>query len=117
MPRRAAARRRSCHSGRMKLIVMPSSHHLQLILSSPMKVGRGECGRAQLVEPGILCGAGRKRQALSASSTGKQRLWACLPELSKRSSQSNSNIRPPNPMTTLVATLIRARMCVYVYFR
>lgn len=34
MPRRAAARRRSCHSGRMKLIVMPSSHHLQLILSS-----------------------------------------------------------------------------------
>jgi len=33
MPRRAAARRRSCHSGRMRPIVMPSSHHLQLILS------------------------------------------------------------------------------------
>ena len=60
MPRRAAARRRSCHSGRMRLIVMPSSHHLQLILSGPIAMwGRGECGRAQMVEPGILCGARR----------------------------------------------------------
>jgi hypothetical protein len=30
---------RGCHSGRMMLIVMPSSHHLQLIQSSPIEGG------------------------------------------------------------------------------
>ena len=37
-------------------------------------VGTGECGRAQIVEPGILYGALAKRQALSVPSTGEQRL-------------------------------------------
>lgn len=59
MPRRAAARRRGSRSGRMRPIVLPSSHHLQLILSVPAVPGRGECGRAQSVSQAILCGAWR----------------------------------------------------------
>lgn len=41
---------------------------------------------------------------------------ACSPDLSLLSSQSNSGIPALDPMTTVVATLARARMCAYIYF-
>ena len=68
MPLRAAARKRSCGSGRMRPIVMPSSHHLQLILSVPDGAGPRRMRACAERQPGHLVWCLAKRQALSASS-------------------------------------------------
>ena len=78
MPRRAAARRRSCHSGRMRLIVMPSSHHLQLILSGtiamvgPRRMRACAIGRAGHL---VWCPA---KTASVISSINRQATTLCL---------------------------------------
>jgi hypothetical protein len=77
MPRRAAARRRSCGSGRMRPIVMPSSHHPQLILSGPNERAAENAGvrkssaRASCVVPG-------ETASVISFINGKHDSCACL---------------------------------------
>lgn len=74
MPRRAAARGgAAAAAGRMGPIVLPSSHHLERILSTE-RSGREGAGVRKSSSQDILYGAWRKRQALSVPSTSEQRL-------------------------------------------
>jgi len=105
----------SCRKGRMEPIVLPS---FALPATHPNVPGGAEnAGVRKASSQGhlIWC-SGENGKRYQFHQPASNDCSACSPDLSLLSSQSNSGIPALDPMTTVVATLARARMCAYIYF-